>query len=334
MENEEQGTNQTPAPTQEISSGTDQSNEGKSTSSAYKEEPTTRTQDEAASSTDFSALADEPDELTNEVQPEPEAEKREAAKPVTTQQEDKTEEKKDATTAGEEPVKEAAGEKEATPAKTPEPAKEEQKQETTPQTAEKPETEQPKLTPEQQKEAYDKWFNESVTKIADEYTMSDEEYAEYEADPRVALPKLAAKVTIKAIEAVAANNAATFPRMFNQYALMFQAQQRDLDDFYTAWPELKDEQALTVLSRVGPMYRNLHPNASKEQYIKEVGAQIMFMLGRAKSDQDRAAEKAANGQGRVEAPVRLPSNTAPVTPERPKVTNIFEEMALDGDDAF
>lgn len=163
--------------------------------------------------------------------------------------------------------------------------------------------------------------------------MKDQlETDEVAALPKI-LPALAAKVHQAVLGAALAEVSRYIPQAIAQFNQVSQVETQAKDTFYTRWPDLKEHEPMVL--QAGAMYRQLNPNATREQALEGVGAMVYAAMGKPVA----AAAPAASGTPAAAAtpsPARTPATAAfrpagtgggaaPATP--PKGGNEFENLA-------
>jgi hypothetical protein len=189
----------------------------------------------------------------------------------------------------------------------------------------------PEMSPEQAAQVREQWLKDSTDNLAENlFAMTDEEFEQFEENPREALPKLAAKATIHAIESATSTIMMHLPTMIQSMSVQVEAQSKATEDFFAAWPALDKSKDIDTIQRIGATYRQLYPNASKEEFITNVGAQAMMALGRAPTA--AAAPGAVTSEAPAPAPHRPAGSTPrPATPPKGNPSNEFEDLAMNAD---
>lgn len=135
-------------------------------------------------------------------------------------------------------------------------------------------------TPDQIAEEYQAHRQSKIEELAAKtFTLDQSTIEALQTEPEKVIPVLMAQATMAAMEATTV----AFANMLPEAILRVTKQQRDYEqnetDFYAAWPALKDPKFEATLSQTGALYRQLNPRASKEEFIKAVGATVMASLG-------------------------------------------------------
>lgn len=99
-------------------------------------------------------------------------------------------------------------------------------------------------------------------------------------EPSEVLSGLAAELHMRVVESAVSGIMAQLPQYIGGYL----QQQRDTEanetKFYQAWPQLAErkQDAAAVIGRFGAAYRQAHPGATMEDWIREVGAMTMVAM--------------------------------------------------------
>ena len=132
------------------------------------------------------------------------------------------------------------------------------------------------ITPEQLTERYNDWRNDTEQMLADnQYKLTDEMADQLSTDAGVAIPRLMAKVYVDATTAAVGHLVANFPQLLESALKGREKTSEDEQTFYDAWPQLNAAEHGAILNQYGVAYRQLHPQASAEDFIRDVGAQVM-----------------------------------------------------------
>ena len=119
-----------------------------------------------------------------------------------------------------------------------------------------------------------------TAKLAEtEYALTKEEKDAlgFDDTQAAAVASLAARTHVNAVGTVLRTIAQQMPAMMNRHLQVQNAAKGAEDAFYGQWPQLK-EHSQTVM-QLGQAYRNAHPTASQDDFIKMVGAMSVTALG-------------------------------------------------------
>lgn len=120
--------------------------------------------------------------------------------------------------------------------------------------------------------------NAALAELEKRYALSKEDADAMISEPETVLPKLASRMYMDIFESVLNAVQTTLPQAISHISQREQAMQRDENDFYDKWPMLRDEKYKQQVLRIGQMYRQMNPTASKEQFIQDVGLQSAIAL--------------------------------------------------------
>ncbi len=154
---------------------------------------------------------------------------------------------------------------------------------TTPQTpVEEPAPEEPAapaLTPEQQQEARDKWRSDTVGALAvGQYALTEEQADEFETSPATLIPKLMSQVYLDAVENAAAAVMQLLPQAIQQVSQQTSQSSGLQTKFFDQWKQLNLEEHGNALGRIGLAYRRDNPQATPDEFIRDVGAMTMVAM--------------------------------------------------------
>lgn len=139
---------------------------------------------------------------------------------------------------------------------------------------------EPTQTLEQAVEARTKWRNDTIEALAKgHYNLSEAQVEEIQGSPEITIPKLMARVYLDATEAATMGVMSHLPQVITQTMARMQEAQQAEDDFYKAWPTLDKGKHGDAVMQLATAYRQLNPNASKDDFTKFVGSQAIVALG-------------------------------------------------------
>lgn len=134
---------------------------------------------------------------------------------------------------------------------------------------------------------------------AEQFALSDEDVTALQTNPEQVIPVLAGRVLYKAVAAAQRLMMEQVPMMIAQQTATVSAQRRAEGDFFTQYPELKDPALLGEIQQVVNVMKQLKPQQSVADRIKEVGD---FMLLRKGIVRGAAAAPSAQVPGRSPGP--------------------------------
>lgn len=168
-----------------------------------------------------------------------------------------------------------------------------------------------------------------VDDVAGRYGFTEEEVSALQTEPEKVLPKLAGKLFVDVYESVLQTVWAQMPSVLNTFTEHRSDAQKAEDAFYEAYPQLNKPEYKPEIYRIGAMYRQMYPQATKEQFIRDVGTQglIRFNL--------HTTPPAAPTTTPPFTPA-APGGAPPAAPGKKASVNPFEQMSkefeeLDGD---
>lgn len=154
------------------------------------------------------------------------------------------------------------------------------------------------------------------------YGLNQEELDSLNVNPAEVIPKMLAKVHVNSVSATLHHVAQQLPRMILG---IMDARQRNVENenkFYSNWPQLDRTKHGPVVAQIAQVYRQMNPNATPEDFVRQVGAQAVVALGLLQPSGVPAAPTApAARQAFVPAAISAPASRAPAQPQ-----NIFEQL--------
>ncbi len=137
----------------------------------------------------------------------------------------------------------------------------------------------PVASMEEIREQYRKNRSEMEANIAATvYNLSDEQVQKLDDGDATIIPEIAARVYMDAVTGAVAHMITHLPSMMESVLAGRDAHEVYEDQFYSAWPNLDRVQHGEVVDRFAAAYRQVNPNVSAEEVIRDVGAQVMVAL--------------------------------------------------------
>lgn len=170
-------------------------------------------------------------------------------------------------------------------------------------------------------EAYRQQREQVINEVAENYKLSDEEADKLLENPNEVLPNLAGRLFTDVYEAAIKSVQQQLPQMLTQHEQQKEAVRKSADEFYSRWPKLRGREA--DIEPIARAYRQANPNATREQMMRDVGAQAHWALGIPVED---STPEPSNQP--PPAPAGTGTSGGPA-PDNNRPTNEFEELAID-----
>jgi hypothetical protein len=132
-----------------------------------------------------------------------------------------------------------------------------------------------RLTEDQLKEARTSWIGQ----LATSYALSEEDVQAFESEPEKVLPRFAARLHAKAVEDAVTHALARVPEMVQAQITQLRSGWQREATFYRQWPQLRNPQYANTVAILARTYAQVHPQATLEEFTRNVGAQAMVALG-------------------------------------------------------
>lgn len=196
-----------------------------------------------------------------------------------------------------------------------------------PQVPEEPEAQTP--TPEDLQAQRE----QARAELAERFKLSDEQAEALLMNPNDVLPQLAADVFLDVYDQVVGAIQAKLPDVVSGILEQQRALNEERKSFFNEWPELAKPEYQPVIQRIKEAYWQMNPNASREQALKEIGAQawvaLRLPLDGLLKRAGAADEAVSTLQEPAQAPPRQPAATGggQFEPPRERPKNEFEQLA-------
>jgi len=138
---------------------------------------------------------------------------------------------------------------------------------------------QPQPTEEELHEQYATWRTGAEEALAKGHYLLDEKTVEELEDPESAatvIPRLMSRVYLDAVTASVGHVLAALPQLITSMNEVQRQSDKSEASFFEAWPQLKDHRPDII--RLGQMYRQVFPQASEVDFVREVGSQALIAL--------------------------------------------------------
>jgi len=152
----------------------------------------------------------------------------------------------------------------------------EEKEESSKEEEEKPSEEEE--TYEQRQERLKESRNQARTELEERFKLSDDQVDKLLENPNEVLPSLAADLYLDVYEQAITAVMSQLPNVVQQINQQEQTRSKNEQDFYKQWPQLDDSKYKDTVDRIATVYRQNNPQADRETFIREVGAQAAVAL--------------------------------------------------------
>jgi len=187
----------------------------------------------------------------------------------------------------------------------------------------------PQQTPEEAQAAYAKYRGEAEAVLAKEhYAISPEMAENLDENAAEVIPQLMSKVYMDAVSGAISHVLNQMPALVDGAIQARESRNTQETQFFGAWPQLDPTQHRETVVSLGQAYRQVHPTASVEQFIRDVGAQAVVALQL--QPQAVAPPAAAPVQEAAPAPFR-PAGSSPPSSSPSPPTNRFESLNAEFD---
>ena len=191
----------------------------------------------------------------------------------------------------------------------------------------------PTLTLEEQTKAYEDWREGQETELAKtRYAVSEEEAEKMDISPEAAqaYSKGLSRVYMDAVTGAIGHITKAMPGLLEAALKIRDDTTAAETDFYTAWPKLNGKEHREVVGRLGRNYRSLNPSVSKEDFIRDVGAQAMIAL-RISADDVPVVLSESQVPPAPSAPFK-PAGSAPPGGGPQTPANVYTKLSKDFDE--
>lgn len=150
------------------------------------------------------------------------------------------------------------------------------------------------------------------------FKLSSEEIEELETNTAVAVPKLFAKAFVKSQHNMLMQIGRLVPNMVMRQGSVTKRNAENEGKFYSRWPDIKSDAHGELVKRYAVTYRQMHPEATLEQMIEDVGPMVMM-----------SAKIVPTLQSQVQVPA-APRNASPMNGSRVQPSPFTPAAAVSG----
>lgn len=180
----------------------------------------------------------------------------------------------------------------------------------------------PTVTPEATEAEVKVQHEKFMDDLATHYSLTDAEATQMVTAPEVVLPKMLARVFVDVQKSVLATVRTHLPDAIRQNAQLSQARESKASTFFDAWPKLNKAAHGTDIATAVKIYAALHPKATDEDLIRDVGMQVM-MKHKLTPDEETPTPPV---EETPPVPPRIPASVHGAAPT-PNVGNMWENMS-------
>ena len=118
-----------------------------------------------------------------------------------------------------------------------------------------------------------------MQQLAQSYQLDEATAELVETNFSAAAPQLLSQVHMRVAESVTQTLGQMLPQLIAHQMQYMQVAQRSTDKFFGEWPELNKPEYQNTLAQVAQMYRQVRPQASPDEFVRDVGIQAWTALG-------------------------------------------------------
>ena len=134
----------------------------------------------------------------------------------------------------------------------------------------------PQLSPEEIQRQTQEARTAAMAELTKRYALSEDQRDQILTDPDKLLPEMMGRVYMDVYDGVLRAMGNILPQQFRQMSQAEVVRKEAEDAFFGAHPTLRGHE--NDIMRIGQVYNQLNPQATREQWIREVGTQAKVML--------------------------------------------------------
>ena len=198
-----------------------------------------------------------------------------------------------------------------------------------------PEWQPPQLPPAEQVEAVRQQY---MQQLAETYKLDEATAELVDTNFSAVAPQLLSQVHMRVAESVTQTLGQMLPQLISSQLQYMQVAKQSTDKFFSQWPELNRPEYQNTIGQVAQLYRQLKPQASADDFVREVGIQAWTALGlpvqqlltRGQQQQPQAAPVPQMQETFPQGGYAPATPGAPARSQLPpsgRPTNVFEQFA-------
>lgn len=157
-------------------------------------------------------------------------------------------------------------------------------------------------------------FNAAVEHLATTaFALSPTDLEGLEVNIAQTVPRLLAKAVVYMQTQMLTNLSRIVPMQIQRHQAVTQVHDKNLGEFYSAWPSLSKDKHEKLVNDTATLYRKMNPQASKDQMIQHVGQMVLANAGLPIVAMAKAAAAAA-APASPTAPAPKPAAFVPAAP--------------------
>lgn len=125
----------------------------------------------------------------------------------------------------------------------------------------------------------DAYVAEHLPRLEKLYTFSEEEATQLQTEPELVLPKVAARLHLRIVQDALSGISAVLPQIIQRQQEQAEAERSSWDQFYSVNNDIRGKVTQDQILSVAGMFKQINPQATPDQVIREVGRIIRTSLG-------------------------------------------------------
>ncbi len=165
-----------------------------------------------------------------------------------------------------------------------------------------------------------------------QFQLTQPELEAMESDPGQAIPRLLARTAVFMQQQFLTQLSRVVPMQIQRHGELLQRHSSNEDKFYASWPQLDRAKHGAMVRELGQRYRQLNPDVTLEQMIKDLGPFVLHRAGLPLAAPGVAAPQGTPVQAKP-AVASAPNGSQVFTPASPGVA-VHTQQVEDGGFAF
>ena len=111
------------------------------------------------------------------------------------------------------------------------------------------------------------------------YALDEAAMEAFDTNPAEEIPKIMARVYMDAVTGAVAHMMTHMPALVDSVVQGRATYDQAEEEFFAAWPQIDRSAHAASIAQMGQVYRQVNPNATKADFIRDVGAQVVVAFG-------------------------------------------------------
>lgn len=118
-----------------------------------------------------------------------------------------------------------------------------------------------------------------MAQLAESYKPDEATAEAIDTNLSAVVPQLMSHMHMRIAESITQTLGQMLPQLISAQLQYMQSSQQNASKFYQEWPELQKPEYTETIARVAQMYRQMKPQATEQEFVRDVGLQAWMAVG-------------------------------------------------------